>query len=51
MRRFNVTIEDKAELNFMNKLLSLDLSELENTYIIKDNLLDEYLMFKKQDLS
>ena len=35
----------------MNKLLSLDLSELENTYIIKDNLLDEYLMFKKQDLS
>ena len=34
----------------MNKLLQLDLSELENSYIIKDNLTDEYYMLKEQNL-
>ena len=31
----------------MNKLLKLDLAEIENSYIIKDNLIDEYYMLKE----
>ena len=35
----------------MNKLLQMDLSELENSYIVKDNLQDEYYMLKEQNLA
>ena len=47
VKRFNLTIENQNELNFMNKLLKLDLAEIENSYIIKDNLIDEYYMLKE----